>query len=340
MSKTLIIAEVGVNHNGDIKIAEKLIESAANSGADIVKFQSFISSELTTDKALQAEYQIKNTRKVNTQKEMLKNLEFNKNQFEYIRDCCVKNNIEFLSTAFDSQSLRMLNSFDLKRIKIPSGEITNYPFLLEIGSLGKPVILSTGISNMIEIEQAISALLHAGTAKEDITILHCTSEYPAPIQEVNLNAMSTIRETFGTNVGYSDHTKGIEVAIAAVALGAKIIEKHITLDKNLDGPDHNASVEINEFTMMINCIRSLEVALGSFEKKPSKSELKNKNIIRKSIVASRDIKKGDRFSVDNLTSKRPGDGQPLELREPQTPERQLVALTFPRAGGLGSAPPF
>ncbi len=308
MSKTLIIAEVGVNHNGDIKIAEKLIEAAANAGADIVKFQSFISSELTTDQALQAEYQIKNTKKVNTQKQMLKNLEFNRNQFEYIRDCCVRNNIEFLSTAFDSQSLKMLNSFDMKRIKIPSGEITNFPYLLEIGALGKPVILSTGISNLIEINQAISALLQSGMSKKEITILHCTSEYPAPIEEVNLNAMSTIRETFGTNVGYSDHTEGIEVSIGAVALGAKIIEKHITLDKNLDGPDHKASIEINEFKMMINCIRSLEIALGSFEKKPSKSELKNKNIIRKSIVASKDIKKGDTFSADNLTSKRPGNG--------------------------------
>ena len=316
MKKTLIIAEVGVNHNGDIKIAEKLIKFAAKAGADIVKFQSFISSELTTNEAKQAKYQIRNTNKVCTQKEMLLNLELNQKQFEYIRNCCLSNNIEFLSTAFDLKSLKMLNSFDMNRIKVPSGEITNLPYLLQVGSLGKPVILSTGISDLYEIKDAISVLIEAGMSKKNISILHCTSEYPAPLEEVNLNALKTIREKFGIEVGYSDHTRGIEVAIAAVALGATIIEKHITLDRKMEGPDHKASIEIEEFKIMVDYIRSIEVALGSSEKKPGKSELKNKNIIRKSIVALKDIKKGELFSDENLTAKRPGDGiSPMCWRE-------------------------
>ena len=308
MNKTLIIAEVGVNHNGDIKLAAKLIEVAASMKADVVKFQSFKATSITTKKALQANYQFKNTKKAQSQQEMLSNLELSKNQILYLKDCCTKNNIEFLSTAFDEESLEMLNSLHMKRIKIPSGEITNYPFLKRIGSFGKPIILSTGMSNLEEINDAILTLEESGADRNQITILHCTSEYPAPIEDVNLNAIKTIQKKFGTSVGYSDHTQGTFVAVAAVALGAKVIEKHLTLDKLLPGPDHNASLEPNEFESMIKDIRATEIALGTYKKEATPSEIENKNIIRKSIVAAHKIKKGETFTIKNLTAKRPGDG--------------------------------
>ncbi len=308
MPKTLIIAEVGVNHNGNIKLAEKLIEVAASMKADVVKFQSFKATSITTKKALQAEYQYRNTGKIQSQQEMLSKLELSKSQISYLKDCCIKNNIEFLSTAFDIDSLEMLESLNMKRIKIPSGEITNYPFLKKIGSYSKPIILSTGMSNLEEINDAILTLEESGADRNNITILHCTSEYPAPIENINLNALKTIQNKFGTLVGYSDHTQGTFVAVAAVALGATIIEKHLTLDKNLPGPDHNASLEPNEFKSMINDIRATEIALGTNKKQATPCEILNKSIIRKSIVAAYNIKKGDTFTIENLTVKRPGDG--------------------------------
>ena len=313
MSKVLVIAEIGVNHNGDLKIAEKLIESAASAGANIVKFQAYIAGDLATSKAKQANYQKKNSKEYQSQKEMLLKFQFDKKNFQYIKDCCVSNNVEFLATAFDFKSLDMLSSFDLQRIKIPSGEITNYPYLQIIGGLKKPIILSTGMSTLEEINSALRILEKSGAKRNDITILHCTSEYPAPLEEVNLNVLKTLSNEFGTKVGYSDHTNGIEVSIAAVALGAKVIEKHLTLNRNSEGPDHLASIEPLEFKMMTQYIRNVEVSLGSYFKKPTVSETKNRIVVRKSLVALRDIKKGEKFSHYNLTSKRPGDGvSPME----------------------------
>lgn len=302
----LIIAELGVNHNGDINIAKKLIDMAKDAGADIVKFQTFISEKVVSRYAPKAEYQNKNTSSKESQLDMVKRLELSFDEFIELDKYCKAKEIEFLSTAFDFRSIDFLNRLDMKRWKIPSGEITNLPYLIKIAKLHKPVILSTGMSTMEDIQAALSILRENGAG--EITVLHCTTEYPTPFKDVNLNAMNTIKKMFNIPVGYSDHTKGIEVSIAAVALDATIIEKHFTLDRNMEGPDHKASLEPDELKAMVSAIRNVEASLGSGEKKPAASERKNMAIARKSIVANCKIKKGDVFTEDNITVKRPGDG--------------------------------
>ena len=305
---TLIIAEAGVNHNGDISIAHKLIDAAVNAGADIIKFQTFKATNLATASAPKAQYQNLITPERESQQKMLKNLELSEESYYELKKHCEEANIEFLTTAFDLESLSFITKLNLKRFKIPSGEITNYPYLKNVGSSGLPIILSTGMSKLHEIREAIDVLVEFGTSKNDLTILHCTTEYPAPFKEVNLNAMQTILKTFGLNIGYSDHTEGIEVAIAAVALGAKVIEKHISLDNKMKGPDHKSSLEPSIFREMVKCIRNIEISFGDGIKKPSKSEMKNLGIVRKSLVARKYIKKGELFTEENLTTKRPGTG--------------------------------
>ena len=303
-----IIAEAGVNHNGDIELAKQMIEIAAKAGVDAVKFQSFKSESLVTQSAQKANYQKSTTSSDETQFEMLKKLELNVESHQILIDYCKKFNIEFLSSPFDIESIDLLVSLGIQLFKIPSGEINNVPFLRKIAKLNKRLIFSTGMSNLAEIEFALDLLVSNGTTKENISILHCNTEYPTPYEDVNLKAMQTIQNAFQVEVGYSDHTSGIEVPIAAVALGAKIIEKHFTLDKKMEGPDHKASLNPVELKAMVDAIRNVEQAMGSGIKKPSKSELKNKDIARKSIVASCDIKKSDIFSENNITIKRPGTG--------------------------------
>ena len=305
---TLIIAEAGVNHNGDMHLAKQLIEAAAEAGADVVKFQTFKPDKLATTKAGKASYQQQTTDHAENQQQMLQRLELAPEQHQQLISHCHNSGIEFLSTAFDDPSIDLLNTLNLKRLKIPSGEITNLPYLGRIGELGKPLILSTGMANLGEIEAAISVLETAGTNRAQITVLHCTTEYPAPMAEVNLRAMQTIGQAFGVAVGYSDHTAGIEVPIAAVALGATVIEKHITLDQNLPGPDHKASLEPKEFAAMVRAIRNIEQALGNGIKRPTASETANLPIVRKSLVASRAISIGEQFSATNIIAKRPGTG--------------------------------
>ncbi|CUU69031.1 general stress protein 14 (GSP14) [Campylobacter hyointestinalis] len=308
MNKVFIIAEAGVNHNGSLELAKKLIDEAVVAGADAVKFQTFKAELCISKNADKAEYQKQTTDKNESQFDMIKKLELNEYAHtELIKYCKIKN-IMFLSTPFDLQSVDLLNGFGLEIFKIPSGEITNLPYLRKIASLNKKVILSTGMANLGEIEAALEILTKNGTAKENITILHANTEYPTPFRDVNLKAMLTIRGAFGVKVGYSDHTPGIEVPIAAVALGATVIEKHFTLDKTMPGPDHKASLEPSELQSMVKAIRNIEIALGDGIKKASSSESKNKPIARKSIVAKCDIKKGDLFSESNLTIKRPGSG--------------------------------
>lgn len=301
-----IIAEAGVNHNGDINLAKKLIDVAKEAGADAIKFQTFISEKVVSRHAPKAEYQNKNTSSKESQLEMVKKLELSFDEFVELSEYCRKKDIEFLSTAFDFDSIDFLNSLEMKRWKIPSGDITNLPYLIKIAKLGKPVILSTGMSTMEDIRAAVSILKENGSG--EITVLHCTTEYPTPYDDVNLKAMNTIQIEFDVAVGYSDHTLGIEVPIAAVAMGATVIEKHFTLDRNMEGPDHKASLEPNELKAMVNAIRIVEVAIGSGEKKPAESEKKNMAIARKSIIAKRNISKGERFTEENLTVKRPGNG--------------------------------
>ena len=308
MNKVFIIAEAGVNHNGDINLAKKLIDKAVEAGTDAVKFQTFKTENLVSKNAKKAEYQIKNTGDNESQYEMIKKLELSSEDFIELKKYCEEKEVMFLSTPFDNESIEFLDNLGLEIFKIPSGEITNLPYLRKIGNLKKKVILSTGMADLGEIEDALEVLINAGTKKENITVLHANTEYPTPFENVNLKAMQTIACAFDVNVGYSDHTLGIEVPIAAVAMGAKVIEKHFTLDKNLSGPDHKASLEPNELKAMVKTIRNIEVALGNGIKKPSKSESKNIKIARKSIVAKRDIKKGEIFSEDNLTVKRSGNG--------------------------------
>ena len=301
----LIIAEAGVNHNGSFDLACKLVDVAQKAGADCIKFQTFSSEQLVSKNAEKAEYQ-KITTGEGSQVDMLRRLELSENEFIRLKNYCDEVGICFLSTPFDLKSIRFLNSMDIPFWKVPSGEVTNYPYLLEIAKTGKPVVMSTGMCNMDEIEMAIRVLKENGT--DDIRLLHCNTEYPTPFSDVNLKAMQTMRESFGYEVGYSDHTKGIEVAIAAVALGATVIEKHITLDRNMEGPDHKASIEPEEFAEMTRCIRNVENSLGTGEKKASPSEEKNKMVARKSIVARTRIKKGEFFTENNITVKRPGTG--------------------------------
>ena len=304
----LIIAEAGVNHNGSVTMAKELIDIASKAGADIIKFQTFEASKLVTKSAQKARYQILNTANNESQLKMLKELEISFEDQIELKKYADNKNIEFLSTAFDLGSVNFLKKLNLRRYKIPSGEITNLPYLRLIGSLGKPVILSTGMSNLIEIHQALDQLYSRGLDKNNITIMHCTTEYPAPFKDINLRALETLKKEFNTEIGYSDHSTGIEVSLAAVALGARIIEKHLTIDNNLEGPDHKASIEPYQFEKLVKGIRNITLALGSKEKKISSSELENLKIARKSIVAKVPIKKGQIFTEENLCTKRPGTG--------------------------------
>lgn len=308
INRTLIIAEAGVNHNGDLALAVELVDAAAKAGADLVKFQSFTASSLSTHAAPTAHYQSKNLPNMNSQLEMLRELELTPQMHEALIAHCRTRHIGFLSSGFDIQSVDYLARLGLDRFKVPSGEITNLPLLRHVGSFRRPVILSTGMSTLGEVEAAIHALNGAGTLNDQITVLHCNTEYPTPMTDVNLRAMLSIRNAFGVDVGYSDHTSGIEVSIAAVALGATVIEKHLTLDRHLPGPDHNASLEAVEFEAMVRAIRNIEQALGDGIKRPSYSEQKNISVVRKSLVASRAIKTGECFTAENVTAKRPGTG--------------------------------
>ena len=310
MESVIIIAEAGVNHNGSIENAYRLIDIAASAGVDYVKFQTFKAENLVSQSAKKAEYQIQNTgNKEENQYQMLKKLELSEEQHEQLLRYCKEKNVKFFSTAFDLNSLNYLHTIGLVMVKIPSGEITNLPYLRKAATLFKKVILSTGMATLEDINAALSVFLAAGVSKNDITILHCNTEYPTPMQDVNLCAMLHIQQEFGTAIGYSDHTLGIEVPIAAVALGASVIEKHFTLDKTMEGPDHKASLEPDELKAMVSAIRNIEKAMsGTGEKGVSLSEQKNIAVARKSIVAKTTIKKGDVFSESNITVKRPGTG--------------------------------
>jgi N,N'-diacetyllegionaminate synthase len=308
INSTLIIAEAGVNHNGNLDLAKQLIDAAATAGADIVKFQTFNANRQVTRTAKKADYQAQTSDSTEFQHEMLCRLELNEAMHHELIAHCKTRNIGFLSTGFDIESVDLLVGLGQKCFKIPSGEITNLPYLRHIGQLGKTVILSTGMSTLGDVEAAIDVLEQAGTPRTKLTVLHCTTEYPTPMNEVNLRAMQSINNAFGVAVGYSDHTQGIEVAIAAVAMGATIIEKHFTLDCNLPGPDHQASLEPAELKAMVTAIRNIEMAMGDGIKRLTSSEAKNKPLARKSLVASQAIKVGEVFTTKNLTTKRPGSG--------------------------------
>jgi N,N'-diacetyllegionaminate synthase len=313
---TLIIAEAGVNHNGDIELAKRLIDVAADAGANLVKFQTFSAKRLATKSAPKANYQNQTTDQAESQYAMLKQLELSTEMHEVLIAHCQQRNVDFFSAGFDIQSLDYLASLGAERFKVPSGEITNLPYLRHLGGFSQSVILSTGMATLGEVEAALEVLEAAGTPRTQITVLHCNTEYPTPMQDVNLRAMCSIRDAFGVAVGYSDHTAGIEVPIAAVVLGATVIEKHITLDQNLPGPDHKASLEPNEFAAMVRSIRNIEQAMGDGIKRPSPSEAKNKPIARKSLVAAKPVRVGEQFTADNVTVKRPGTGiSPLRWDE-------------------------
>ena len=318
MGHVIVIAEAGVNHNGSIEIAKQLVDKAAEAGADFIKFQTFKSEKLVSKYARQADYQRRNIGKKSddSQLSMLKKLELSEEDHKELMDYCQKKGIKFFSTAFDLESIDYLHSLNLGLWKIPSGEITNYPYIKKIAGYGEPVILSTGMCELSDIMAAYKVLADNGIRKEQITILHCNTEYPTPYEDVNLRAMTTLKDEFKVEVGYSDHTKGIEVPIAAVALGATVIEKHFTLDRNMEGPDHKASLEPDELKAMVSAIRHIEQALGSGHKTVSESERKNITIARKSIVAACDIKAGEIFTEENLTVKRPGNGiSPMKWEE-------------------------
>lgn len=305
----LIIAEAGVNHNGSMQIAKQLVDAAVDAGVDIIKFQTFKAEKLVSKAAKQAEYQKKNIGDGNdSQYEMLKKLELSEENHEELIAYCKEKGIRFWSTAFDFESMDYLHSLQLGLWKIPSGEITNYPFIRKIASYGEDVIMSTGMCEEQDIQNAIDVLIKFGVRKEQITLLHCNTQYPTPYCDVNLTAMNSIKESFGMKVGYSDHTQGIEVSVAAVALGATIIEKHFTMDRNLPGPDHKASLEPAELKAMVSSIRHIEQALGDGIKKVSDSERANISVARKSIVAACPIKKGEQLTEENITVKRPGTG--------------------------------
>ena len=311
--KVFIIAEAGVNHNGNVEIAKKLIDIAIGVGANAVKFQTFKAEKVISKFAQKAEYQYKITDKNETQLEMVKRLELDVDAHKELIHYCKKKGLMFLSTPFDIESIGLLNELEVEILKIPSGEITNLPYLRKIGSLNRNIIISTGMADLEEIGKALDILLESGTSKDNITVLHCNSEYPTPFEDVNLTAMLTIRDTFRVNIGYSDHTPGIEIPIAAVALGATVIEKHFTLNKDMDGPDHKASLGPDELKSMVTAIRNIEKSLGDGIKRPSPSELKNRPLVRKSIIAGMDIKEGDMLTENNITVKRPGIGiNPME----------------------------
>jgi N,N'-diacetyllegionaminate synthase len=306
--KTFIIAEAGVNHNGKLDLAYKLVDAAVEAGADAVKFQTFKPEKVVSKFAEKAKYQKEMTGLVETQLEMIKKLDLGYEAFVELKKYCDKKGIVFLSTPFDLDSIEFLNQLGLNIFKVPSGEITNLPYLRKVGSLNKQVIMSTGMADLKEVKEALEVLISCGTDEKVITVLHCNTEYPTPCDDVNLKAMLTIRDELSVKVGYSDHTPGIEVSVAAVALGAEVIEKHFTLDKNMEGPDHRASLEPDKLKAMVSAIQNIEKAMGTGIKKPSPSELKNKPIARKSIVAARNIRKGESFTEENLTVKRPGTG--------------------------------
>lgn len=308
MRKVFFIAEAGVNHNGQMVLARKLIDAAARAGADAVKFQTFIAEHVISRYAPKARYQLKTTGKDESQLAMARKLQFNEMQFAALDRHCQKRGIMFLSTPFDLASIDVLQRLRLKIFKIPSGEITNLPYLRKIGRLQKKIILSTGMSYLKEVRAAIEVLVSSGTSPRNISVLHCTTEYPAPYEDVNLRAMLTMHRALGVEVGYSDHTPGIEIPIAAVALGARIIEKHFTLDKHMKGPDHKASLDVAELKAVIKAVRHVEAALGHGVKRPADCELKNIPIARKSIIAARAITQGQIFTSANLTVKRPGTG--------------------------------
>lgn len=308
MTRVRIIAEAGVNHNGDLELAHRLVDAAADAGADVVKFQTFTANRLVTKAAPKAEYQTNATGTGETQLAMLQRLELTRDAHVELIDHCRSRGIAFLSTGFDVDSVNMLVELGQSTFKIPSGEITNLPYLRHIGRLGGDVILSTGMATLGDVEAALFALESAGTPRSRTTVLHCTTEYPTPMNEVNLRAMSSIGEAFGVAVGYSDHTEGIAVPIAAVALGASVIEKHFTMDRTLPGPDHKASLEPSELKAMADGIRAIETALGDGVKRLTPSEARNRPVARKSIVAARSIARGETFTELNLTTKRPGTG--------------------------------
>lgn len=311
MDHVCIIAEAGVNHNGDFQIAKKMVDVAKDAGVDYIKFQTFVPKKLVSKYAQKAKYQKKVTSSGETQLQMLQKLTLTNENFCALKDYCQKVGIGFLSTPFDSDSIRFLETLDLPFWKVSSGEITNFPHLCQLARTKKPIILSTGMSTMEEITQAIQVLKKHGTT--EIILLHCNTEYPTPFCDVNLSAMRTIADTTGLPVGYSDHTEGIEVPVAAVALGARMIEKHFTLDKNMEGPDHRASLSPDELKAMVDAIRHIEQAMGSGRKEPSASEKENISAVRKSIVAKRYITQGEVFTEENLTTKRPGNGiSPME----------------------------
>lgn len=313
-NRTLIIAEAGVNHNGSLELAKQLAKSAKDAGADIVKFQTAKLESLVSKEAKMAEYQKKNIGQSMSQKEMLSKLLLTFDEFVKLEEYCREIGIEFLSTPFDIESIHFLNELGCEFWKVPSGEITNYPYLVQIAKTGKDVILSTGMSTLDEVRECLEVLRTNGAG--NITLLHCTTQYPTEYLDVNLKAMLTLKKEFECEVGYSDHTKGIEIPVAAVGMGATVIEKHFTLDRNMEGPDHKASLEPDELKQMVSMIRNIEQALGDGVKKPKEVEIGNKSVARKSIVAKRDIKKGEIFTEENLTTKRPGSGiNPMRWKE-------------------------
>lgn len=314
MGKVFIIAEAGVNHNGSIEVAQRMIDAAVFSGVDAVKFQTFKAEKIVCKNAEKAEYQIENTGNIETQYEMLRKLELSADMHKELIAYCKKRNILFLSTPFDIDSIKLLADLDMPIFKIPSGEITNLPYLREVAKQRRRIILSTGMSNLEEVREAVKILKENGA--KDITLLHCNTQYPTPISDVNLLAMVKMKEELEIPVGYSDHTLGIEVPLAAVALGACVIEKHFTLDREMVGPDHKASLEPQELKQMVDGIRKIEQALGNETKQVSPSEQDNRNIARKSIVAKKKIQKGEAFTEKNLTTKRPGTGvNPMRWNE-------------------------
>lgn len=328
LSKVFIIAEAGVNHNGSTELAKKLIDVAVHSGADAIKFQTFKAENLVSKKAQKAEYQKQTTDSKESQFEMIKKLELDVDTHQALIAYCAEKNILFLSTPFDHDSINLLNKLGLDIFKIPSGEITNLPYLKQIGTLNKQVILSTGMANLGEIEAALAVLVSAGTQRKRITVLHANTMYPTPMEDVNLKAMQTIGQAFDIAYGYSDHTLGIEVDIAAVAMGASVIEKHFTLDKTMEGPDHKVSLEPDELKAMVKAIRNIELALGSRVKQVSNSERPNMAVARKSLIAKIDIKQGEQFTENNLTIKRPGAGiSPMRWDEVigQTAQKNYLA---------------